>query len=76
MYFLVFFIGTIGFDSICDFIEGFIEGWSGEEGLATEFGPEITANSVGFILLIFVVLSHIAKKLWVLNEYKNRYCLV
>ncbi|MCR4997516.1 MAG: HAMP domain-containing histidine kinase [Butyrivibrio sp.] len=50
------------FDSTCDFIEGFIEGWSGKDGLATEFGPEITANSVGFILLIFVVISHIAKK--------------
>jgi len=50
------------FDSTCDFIEGFIEGWSGKDGLATEFESEITANSIGFILLIFVVISHIAKK--------------
>ena len=47
---------------IRDFLQGFLDGLSGKEGLGERFQLQTTVASVIFILLIFGVISYIAKK--------------
>ena len=47
---------------IRDFIQGFLDGLVGKEGIGAELQFQTTIASVVFIVLIFFVISHIAKK--------------